>query len=76
LNVISVNDLKPVTTRVTGARAHIIRMRSRLPTQRCPRGLPVGIQFVAPRFAARRLSACADWIWRELGSPDMVGYRD
>jgi Asp-tRNA(Asn)/Glu-tRNA(Gln) amidotransferase A subunit family amidase len=51
-------------------------MRSRLPTQRCPRGLPVGIQFVAPRFAARRLSACADWIWRELGSPDMVGYRD
>jgi hypothetical protein len=31
---------------------------------------------VAPRFAARRLLACAGWIWRELGPPDMVGYRD
>jgi Asp-tRNA(Asn)/Glu-tRNA(Gln) amidotransferase A subunit family amidase len=38
--------------------------------------MPVGIQLVAPRFAARRLLACAGWIWRELGSPDMVGYRD
>jgi Asp-tRNA(Asn)/Glu-tRNA(Gln) amidotransferase A subunit family amidase len=38
--------------------------------------LPVGIQLVAARFADRQLSAYADWIWRELGSPDMVGYRD
>jgi amidase len=46
-----------------------------LPTHRGPRGLPVGIQLVAPRFADRRLLACASWIWQELGSPDMVGYR-
>jgi Asp-tRNA(Asn)/Glu-tRNA(Gln) amidotransferase A subunit family amidase len=53
-----------------------MRSRSPLTTQRGPQRLPVGIQFVAPRFAARRLLACAAWIWRELGSPDMVGYRD
>jgi hypothetical protein len=31
-----------------------------------------------PRRArfAHRLLGCAGWIWRELGSPDMVGYRD
>jgi Asp-tRNA(Asn)/Glu-tRNA(Gln) amidotransferase A subunit family amidase len=46
-----------------------------LPTHRGPQGLPVGIQLVAPRFADRRLLACATWIWQELGSPDMVGYR-
>jgi amidase len=46
-----------------------------LPTHRGPRGLPVGIQLVAPRFADRRLLACASWIWQELSSPDMVGYR-
>jgi Asp-tRNA(Asn)/Glu-tRNA(Gln) amidotransferase A subunit family amidase len=52
-----------------------MRLRSPLPTHRGLRRLPVGIQLVAPRFA-RRLLACAAWIWRELGSPDMVGYRD
>jgi Asp-tRNA(Asn)/Glu-tRNA(Gln) amidotransferase A subunit family amidase len=46
-----------------------------LPTHRGPRGLPVGIQLVAPHFADRRLLACANWIWQELGSPDTVGYR-
>jgi amidase len=46
-----------------------------LPTHRGPRGLPVGIQLIAPRFADRRLLACAGWIWQELGSPDMIGYR-
>jgi hypothetical protein len=30
----------------------------------------------ALRFAAREVLACIGWIWRELGLPDMVGYRD
>jgi hypothetical protein len=76
LNVISVNDLKPVMTRVTGARAHIPTHAVTVADAALPAGLARRIQFVAPRFAARRLSACAGWIWRELGSPDMVGYRD
>jgi Asp-tRNA(Asn)/Glu-tRNA(Gln) amidotransferase A subunit family amidase len=75
LSAISVNALKPVTARATGARAYNHALASPLPTHRGLRRLPVGIQLVAPRFA-RRLLACAAWIWRELGSPDMVGYRD
>ena len=70
------NALKPVTTRVTGAHTHMHTHAVTVADAPRPAGLPVGIQLVAPRFAARRLLACAGWIWRELGSPDMVGYRD
>jgi hypothetical protein len=74
LNVISVNALKPVTTRVTGARAH----RHAHAVTVADAALPAGLARRDParRAAFRRSSACAGWIWRELGSPDMVGYRD
>jgi Asp-tRNA(Asn)/Glu-tRNA(Gln) amidotransferase A subunit family amidase len=38
-----------------------------LPTHRGPKGLPVGIQIVAPRYQDERLFACARWIWQLLG---------
>jgi amidase len=47
-----------------------------LPTHRGPNGLPVGIQLVGMRHADWKLFACAHWIWRRLGSADMVGARD
>ena len=37
-----------------------------LPTHRGPKGLPVGIQLVAPRYEDDRLFACARWIWDRL----------
>ena len=40
-----------------------------LPTHRGPKGLPVGIQLVAPRHADRRLLAVARWAMDRLGSP-------
>jgi Asp-tRNA(Asn)/Glu-tRNA(Gln) amidotransferase A subunit family amidase len=61
LSVISVKALKPVTARSARARTSM-RLRSPLPTHRGLRRLPVGIQLIAPRFAARRLLACAGWI--------------
>jgi hypothetical protein len=76
LSVISVNALKPVTARATGARAYMHTLAATVPTHRGPWRSPVGIHLVALRFAARWLLACAGWIWRELDSPDMVGYRD
>jgi Asp-tRNA(Asn)/Glu-tRNA(Gln) amidotransferase A subunit family amidase len=39
-----------------------------LPTHRGPKGLPVGIQLVAPRYRDEHLFACARWILRQLGS--------
>jgi Asp-tRNA(Asn)/Glu-tRNA(Gln) amidotransferase A subunit family amidase len=44
-----------------------------VPTHRGPNGLPVGIQLVGQRHDDRRLLACAQWIWRRLGTPEMVG---
>jgi Asp-tRNA(Asn)/Glu-tRNA(Gln) amidotransferase A subunit family amidase len=46
-----------------------------LPTHRGPNNLPVGIQFVAPRYADAELLAAARWIWNRIGSPDMIGVR-
>ncbi|MFC0388502.1 amidase [Muricoccus vinaceus] len=40
-----------------------------LPTHRGPKGLPVGVQLVAPRHADRRLLAVARWAMDRLGSP-------
>jgi amidase len=40
-----------------------------LPTHRGPRGLPVGIQLVAPPHADRHLLAVAHWAMARLGSP-------
>jgi amidase len=37
-----------------------------LPTHRGPKGLPVSIQLVAPRYEDDRLFACARWIWDRL----------
>ncbi|HXP30404.1 MAG TPA: amidase [Stellaceae bacterium] len=37
-----------------------------LPTHRGPKGLPVGIQLVAPRYADQRLIAASHWIWQKL----------
>ncbi len=77
LSVISVNSLKPVMTRVTGARTYMHTPAVTLPTQprpaeACPSGSGSSRR-VSPLAGC---SACAGWIWRELGSPDMVGYRD
>jgi Asp-tRNA(Asn)/Glu-tRNA(Gln) amidotransferase A subunit family amidase len=47
-----------------------------LPTHRGPNGLPVGIQLVAPKYDDRGLLACARWVWQQLGSPELVGYRE
>jgi amidase len=40
-----------------------------LPTHRGPRGLPLGIQLVAPRHRDRHLLAVARWTMDRLGSP-------
>ena len=39
-----------------------------LPTHRGPRGLPVGIQLVAPMYGETQLFEAARWIWDRLGS--------
>lgn len=46
-----------------------------LPTHRGPNHLPVGIQLVAQRYDDDRLLSCARWIWRNIGSAEMVGCR-
>jgi amidase len=46
-----------------------------LPTHRGPDDLPVGIQLVAQRYDDDRLIACARWIWRHIGAPEMVGVK-
>jgi Asp-tRNA(Asn)/Glu-tRNA(Gln) amidotransferase A subunit family amidase len=38
-----------------------------LPTHRGPKGLPVGIQLVAPRYHDEHLFACARWVMGKLG---------
>ena len=38
-----------------------------LPTHRGPKGLPVGIQLVAPRYQDEHLFACARWVMGKLG---------
>jgi amidase len=38
-----------------------------LPTHQGPRGLPVGIQLIAPMYKDERLFACARWISERLG---------
>jgi Asp-tRNA(Asn)/Glu-tRNA(Gln) amidotransferase A subunit family amidase len=45
-----------------------------LPTHRGPSGLPVGIQLIAQRHDDARLFACARWVWRKLGAPELVGF--
>src|SRR5215218_10204388 len=40
-----------------------------LPTHRGPKGLPVGIQLVAPRYQDELLFACARWVMGKLGPP-------
>jgi Asp-tRNA(Asn)/Glu-tRNA(Gln) amidotransferase A subunit family amidase len=37
-----------------------------LPTHRGPKGLPVGIQLVAPRYQDERLFACARWVLERI----------
>lgn len=44
-----------------------------LPTSRGPRGLPVGIQLVAPKGADGRLLAVAQWVARALGPSTVRG---
>jgi Asp-tRNA(Asn)/Glu-tRNA(Gln) amidotransferase A subunit family amidase len=39
-----------------------------LPTHRGPKGLPVGIQLVAPRYRDEHLFACARWVLGKLGT--------
>jgi amidase len=39
-----------------------------LPTHRGPKGLPVGIHLVAPRYEDERLFACARWVLERLAS--------
>ncbi|MFL6797430.1 MAG: amidase [Xanthobacteraceae bacterium] len=46
-----------------------------LPTHYGPSGLPVGIQLVGQRHRDSELLACARWIWRVLGSPELIGVR-
>jgi Asp-tRNA(Asn)/Glu-tRNA(Gln) amidotransferase A subunit family amidase len=40
-----------------------------LPTHRGPKGLPVGIQLVAPCYEDERLTRVARWVWERLGAP-------
>jgi hypothetical protein len=75
LSVISVNALKPVTARATGARAYMHTLAVTVADAPRHAGLAHRDPPRRARFA-HRLLGCAGWIWRELGSPDMVGYRD
>jgi len=46
-----------------------------LPTHRGPNNLPVGIQLVGQRYDDDRLFACARWVWKKIGVPEMIGCR-